>query len=265
MSADKIAGEHRPKDSADQCLQLLRAGDRDLYLAWLMLPAATRPACIALAALHMELQAAARRAGDPMAVRLRLIWWCDAVATVLGTADAPGPHAARISDSPVLEALQAAVEAHDLPVARLPAMVAAHDSDPPPDLAALEASGAATTGAFLIAIQEAIVPVPPDPPVIAACEALGAAWTLLADLRHGRDPSPAPAERQCRRAAELLVEARRQMPEIPRDRRRGLHLAGLADHHLRRIEQAGYDVARARPPSPLRLVNLVWAGWRGRY
>lgn len=110
---------------AEHCAELVRAGDRDRYLAALLAPRAARPHLLALYALDIELVSIRDKITEPLAGELRLQWWRDSVAALYhgGT-----------GDHPVLQALAPAIAAGDLPAAAFDAMVEARITDQYDDL-----------------------------------------------------------------------------------------------------------------------------------
>ena len=101
-------------------LDIVRAQDRDRYLAALLAPAPARDHLLALYAFDLELRAIGERVNEPLAGEMRLQWWRDALA-----AQAHGG----ASGNPVADDLQAAIAAGRLPLDALQASVDAHDFD----------------------------------------------------------------------------------------------------------------------------------------
>jgi phytoene synthase len=89
--------------SADACAALVRARDRDRFLATLYAPAAARRALFALNALDLELAGVVATTTEAMLGEIRLAWWRESL-TKLDTAPPPA--------QPVL----AALAAHALPL-----------------------------------------------------------------------------------------------------------------------------------------------------
>ena len=87
-----IAGE-----AYRHCEQLVRAHDKDRYLASLYAPAARRPCLFALYAFAIEIGRVRQRVKEPLAGTIRLQWWHEAIA---------GLRAEEAAASPVLIALQ---------------------------------------------------------------------------------------------------------------------------------------------------------------
>jgi len=87
-----IAGE-----AYRHCEQLVRAHDKDRYLASLYAPVARRPCLFALYAFAIEIGRVRQRVKEPLAGTIRLQWWHEAIA---------GLRAEEAAASPVLIALQ---------------------------------------------------------------------------------------------------------------------------------------------------------------
>jgi 15-cis-phytoene synthase len=92
-----------------------RAHERDRYLSALLSPRAARGDLIALAAFAGEVGRIPAYVSEPMMGRIRLQWWRERLET--GTS---GGH-------PVAEAIVAAMQRHELPVAGLNDLIEAHE------------------------------------------------------------------------------------------------------------------------------------------
>src|SRR6188474_516506 len=69
-------------DSFDHCEELVRAGDKDRYLATLFAPQKYRRALHALYAFNLEVARTRELAREPMPGELRLQYWRDALTGV---------------------------------------------------------------------------------------------------------------------------------------------------------------------------------------
>ena len=67
-------------DPIDDTIAAVRAGDRDLYVATLLAPAAARPALFALYGFDLALADVVRTTSEAPIGLIRLAWWRDAVA-----------------------------------------------------------------------------------------------------------------------------------------------------------------------------------------
>ncbi len=118
----------------EHCEALVRAADKDRYLAALFLPSAVRAAALALFAFNLEVAAIRERARDPLAGEVRLQWWRDALAD-----RAAGGTAA----NPVANALIATIERYGLPITAFERLIEAREfdlyDDPMPSTAAFDA------------------------------------------------------------------------------------------------------------------------------
>lgn len=93
----------------DHCAGLVRAADRDRYLAALLAPQGPREELMALYALDAELRAVRVKISEPLAGEIRLQWWRDAIAALYEGRDEEG-------GQPVLQALKPAIAAGRLPL-----------------------------------------------------------------------------------------------------------------------------------------------------
>src|SRR6267154_1500099 len=108
------------QDTFAHCEALVRAADKDRFLAALFAPAEHRGALHALYAFNIEIARVREIIREPLAGEIRLQWWNDAIAGQGG--DEAGSH-------PVAAALLAAVARHRLPAALLTALIAARRFD----------------------------------------------------------------------------------------------------------------------------------------
>ena len=136
-------------DSFAYCENLVRAGDKDRWLASLFAPADRRPPLHALYAFNLEVARVRELAREPMAGEIRLQWWREVIA---GTR--PGEAAAH----PVAAALVDAIARYRLPVQTLLDLIEARAfdlyNDPMPTLAAFAGYGRRTaSGLITLAVQ----------------------------------------------------------------------------------------------------------------
>ena len=87
-------------------MELVRAADRDRYLAALYAPEDKRAALLALYAFNAEIAGIRDRISEPLPGEIRLQWWRDVIAAKDASAGA---------GHPVAEALLAAIERRSLP------------------------------------------------------------------------------------------------------------------------------------------------------
>jgi len=119
--------------SADYCYDLVRAGDKDRYLASLFAPDQVRPHLLALYAFNIEIARIRETVSEAALGEIRLQWWLDAVE---------GIYSGEPQGHPVIEALAPAIEQAQLPRHALLNMVEARRfdlyDDPMPSLQQLE-------------------------------------------------------------------------------------------------------------------------------
>jgi len=103
----------------EHCLALVRAHDKDRFLAALFAPARHRRALHALYAFDVETARIRERAREPMPGELRLQWWRDAIGGVVGEA----------IGHPVVAALREVIVRYGLSPAALVALIDARSFD----------------------------------------------------------------------------------------------------------------------------------------
>ena len=122
------------QDAFAHCEGLLRAADKDRFLATLFAPAEHREALFALYAFNVEIARVREVVREPVAGEIRLQWWSDA----LGGADR-----GEVAAHPVASALLASIARYRLPPERFKALIEARRFDlydePMATLADLEA------------------------------------------------------------------------------------------------------------------------------
>jgi 15-cis-phytoene synthase len=142
-------------DAFAHCEDLVRAGDKDRYLATLFAPADRRPHLHALYAFNLEIARVRDLARGPMAGEIRLQWWREALA-----GERPGEAKAH----PVAAALLETIARHDLAAATLADLLEARAfdlyDDPMPSLEAF-AAYARRTAAGPIALAARVLDAAP--------------------------------------------------------------------------------------------------------
>jgi phytoene synthase len=251
-------------DAFAYCENLLRAGDKDRWLASLFAPADRRPHLHALYAFNLEIARVRELAHEAMAGEIRLQWWREVLA---GTR--PGEAAA----NPVAAALMETVARHDLPLQTFLDLIEARAfdlyNDPMPSLDAFAAYGRHTASG-LIALAARVLDRDHD--VSEATGPAGIAYAttgllrafalhasrgqiyLPADLlaRHGADLSDILAGRTTDALRAALAELRgfaREHFDLFAARRRALPRAvapaflpvALVPAYLARMERRDYD------------------------
>jgi NADH dehydrogenase [ubiquinone] 1 alpha subcomplex assembly factor 6 len=280
------------KAESETLAHSLRRHDRDRYLTTLFAPADRRGALIALYAFNFEVAKTREIVREPLLGRIRLQWWREAIDEIYRGAT-PRHHE-------VVEALAAAIRAHDLTRYHFDRLIDARESDladePPADLAALE-TYAEDSAARLVRLALEILDAH-DAAAEAAARHVGIAWALIGTIRAlpmqarlrrvclpadliaetGLDvarflelkSSPALlriVERLAERAREHLAAAREARAAIPPDARAALLPAVLGDWHLKRLAANLYDpfTPRLAASDALASWRLALAVWRGRF
>jgi 15-cis-phytoene synthase len=87
------------RDSFDHCEALVRAGDKDRFLATLFAPERARRALFALYAFNLEIARVRELAREPMPGEIRLQWWRDVFSATGGADVRANPVAAALSDT----------------------------------------------------------------------------------------------------------------------------------------------------------------------
>jgi 15-cis-phytoene synthase len=86
-------------DSFDHCEALVRAADKDRFLAALFAPERARRALFALYAFNVEIARVRELAREPMPGEIRLQWWRDVFSVAAGGDVRANPVAAALSDT----------------------------------------------------------------------------------------------------------------------------------------------------------------------
>src|SRR5258708_36431612 len=139
------------------CEALVRAADKDRFLATLFAPAEHRAALHALYACNVEIARVREVVREPLAGEIRLQWWSDVLR---------GAGRGEVEANPVAAALLATITRYRLPVERLAALIDARRVDlydgPMRTLADLEtyADGAASRPIALAAPIPTARPAP---------------------------------------------------------------------------------------------------------
>jgi 15-cis-phytoene synthase len=159
------------------CEALVRAADRDRFLAALFAPPAQREALFALYAFNVEIARVREVVREPVAGEIRLQWWSDVLS---------GGARGEIEAHPVASALLATIARYRLPTEALHTTIAARRFDlydePMMTLAELEAyaDGASST---LIALAAQILADGGEPDVGALSHQAGLAHAIAGLLK----------------------------------------------------------------------------------
>jgi 15-cis-phytoene synthase len=271
------------QDAFAHCAALVRAADRDRFLATLFAPAEHRGALHALYAFNIEVARVREAVREPLAGEIRLQWWSDAIA---------GKAAGDATANPVAAALLAAMTHYRLPSELLTGLIGARRfdlyDDPMRTLADFNDYARATSSAVIALSARILAPHMPDLgglahhaglahaiagllqafPAHAARGQLFLPFELLE--RHGvreQDLTAKPATPQLRAAfAELRRQARAHLAQagrlaggVPDTGLPALLPVALVGPLLDRMERAGYDpfVPVEMPPW-----RRQWRLWR---
>ncbi|HEY8124063.1 MAG TPA: phytoene/squalene synthase family protein [Methylocystis sp.] len=271
-----------------QCEELLRARDRDLWLACLFAPAVARPHIHALYAFAQEAADVSGKVTQPLLGEMRLQWWIDALE-----ADAvqdEGVQGEGVRANPVADALIDTIERFSLPRSELVALAQAHIfdlyDDAMPTWTALEDYCRATSSAP-IRWAARILGADLHAASAGAFDAAGVALGLTRILRalpespvqekflpdeafagdggpSGRQSELGPIVRKLHAQACSRYEQARRLAVDLGPARAALLPCATAPLYLERLARSDYD--RSRPlgePSPLRRQWRIWRASRG--
>jgi phytoene synthase len=162
------------QDAFAYCAELVRANDRERYLASLFAPAENRGALYALYAFNSEVARVREVARQPLPGEIRLQWWSDVLQ---------GERSGEASANPVASALLAAIKQHHVAPGGLIDLIDARRFDlydePMAGIADLEAYARRTSSAlFALAAQ-----ILSGSEAQAAAEPAGIAYAIVGALR----------------------------------------------------------------------------------
>ena len=232
------------RDAFAHCEALVRAADRDRFLATLFAPAEHRDALFALYGFNVEITRVREVAREPLAGEIRLQWWSD----VLG-----GVGSGEVAAYPEAAALLASMARYHLPARRFEALIAARRFDlydePMATLADLEAyADGASSGLIALAAQVLLRGGEPD--IGALCHHAGVAHAIAGLLK----ASPVHAARgQLFLPLEVLERHGASRQDVAGGRATPPLQAALTElrqrarHHLR----AAQELLAAAPPAVL--------------
>jgi phytoene synthase len=230
------------------CEALVRAADRDRFLATLFAPRERRGAMFALYAFNVEIALIREVVRDPVAGEIRLQWWSDVLA---------GDGRGEIEAHPVASALRASVARYGLPPERLQTTISARRFDlydePMATLADLEAyaDGASSS---LIDLAAQILNGGGAPDIDALSHHAGCAQAIAGLLKAfpfhaARGQLFLPLELLERHGADREdVRAGRATPQL---RAALADLRGSARRHLRRAQELAETASPSEMPALL--------------
>jgi 15-cis-phytoene synthase len=270
------------QDAFAYCAELVRAGDRDRYLASLFAPAERRGALHALYAFNIEIARVREVARQPLAGEIRLQWWSEALR---------GERNSEVAANPVASALLETIARHRLAVTKLIELVETRRFDlydePMMRLAELEDYARKTSSALFALAAKIVAGADADAVAVPAGIAYGVTAMLQAlSLYAARRQAYLPVELLERHHVQIAdVFARRssagldgalgELRDLAHDR-----LVYVRDH-LRDIPAAALvaflSVALVRPslnrlarsdafaPAELSLWRRQWLLWRAAH
>ena len=268
------------------CEALVRAADRDLFLAALFAPRERRGALFALYAFNVEIARVREVVRDPVAGEIRLQWWSDVLA---------GDGRGEIEAHPVASALRASVARYGLPPERLQTTISARRFDlydePMATLADLEAYADGASSSLIALAAQILNGGAPD--IDALSHHAGRAQAIAGLLkafpfhaargqlfvplelleRHGADREDVRIGRatpQLRSAlADLRDSARRHLRQaqdmartVSPDAMPALLPVALSGATLARMERGDYDPFVPVEIAPWRRQWLIWRAAR---
>jgi 15-cis-phytoene synthase len=271
------------QDAFNHCEALVRAADKDRFLATLFAPAEHRGALYALYAFNLEIARAREAVRDPLAGEIRLQWWSDVVG---------GEGRGEVEAHPVAAALRATMTRYRLPADPLEGLIAARRFDlynePMATLADLE-SYAAGASSNLIALAARVLAGGRDPDIAAIAHHAGVAHAIAGLLkafaihaaraqlyvpvevleRHGANRQALPGGQGTAELRAALAEmrlhgrrhlaaARELLASVPAGLMPALLPVALAGPTLARMERRGYDPFVPVEIAPLRRQWLIW-------
>jgi 15-cis-phytoene synthase len=275
------------RDAFAHCEALVRAADRDRFLATLFAPGEHRDALFALYAFNVEITRVREVAREPLAGEIRLQWWSDVLS---------GAGSGEVAAYPEAAALLASMARYHLPAERFEALIAARRFDlydePMATLADLEAyADGASSGLIALAAQVLLRGGEPD--IGALCHHAGVAHAIAGLLkafpvhaargqlflplevlqRHGasrQDVAGGQATQQLRaafgelreRAHHHLCEAQALLAAAPAVVLPALLPVALAAPTLARMERRDYDSFVPVELAPWRRQWLIWRAAR---
>jgi phytoene synthase len=230
------------QDAFAHCEALVRAADKDRFLATLFAPAEHRRGLFALYAFNIEVSRVREAVREPLSGEIRLQWWSEVLA---------GEGRGEVAANPVAAALTATMARYALPRERLAALLEARRFDlydePMATLAALDGY-AEGTASNLIALAAQILNGGRDAGIGALAHHAGCAYAIAGLLR----AFPAHAARkQLYVPVELLERHGARRTDVAGGKATPELRAALAELRLiaRRHLATARDLVAAVPPA----------------
>lgn len=229
--------------AVEHCRTLVRAQDKDLFLADLFLPEEAQPAAFALHAFACEIARIPHLVSEPQIGEIRLQWWAETLE---------GLNNGQAQDHPTAAALAEAVKARDLPVKPLSDLVEARRidlyADGLPGPAAVEGY-LGETQSVLFQLAAMIVDRDAGPQAAAASGLAGVVFGLARGLAAGQGKLVPPGETRATMQAlarRRLAEFRTSLAEVPRSLWPVYLPVALTELYLKRSEQGPAEVPQWR-------------------
>jgi len=229
-------------DAFDHCEEMVRAGDKDRFLATLFAAEKYRRPLHALYAFNLEVARVRELAREPMPGEIRLQWWRDALL---------GAGQSEAASHPVVAALREVVVRYRLPPAALAGLLDARVfdlyDDPMPGLAELETYAKQTSSA-LVDLAARILRDGKEPGAADLIGHAGIAYAIAGLLR----ALPAHAgRRQLYVPADLMQRYGAQAEDVFAGKATTELRTALAELRLRARQHlnAAGDLAAAAPPA----------------
>lgn len=264
-----------------QCEELLRARDRDLWLACLFAPQDARPHIHALYAFAQETADVSGKVTQPLLGEMRLQWWLDAL-------EADAAQGEGVRANPVADALIDTIERFSLPRSEFVALAQAHIldlyDDAMPTWTALEDYCRATASAPIRWAAQ-ILGADLQAPSAGAFDEAGVALGLTRILRaegppqrkflpdeafahdggpSGRRSELGPIMKKLHGLAQSHYEQARRLAVDLGPARAALLPCATTPLYLERLARSDYDPFRPLgEPSPLRRQWRIWRASRG--
>ena len=233
------------------CAELVRAADRDRFIAALFAPAQLRGALHALYAFNAEVTRVREVAHAALPGEIRLQWWSDVIS---------GERADEARANPVAAALLSTMERHQLSSAKLIDLIEAHRfdlyDDPMASFDDLEAYATRTSSALFGLATQILADTDAATVCLPAGIAYGVAGLLRAFPQH-------VARRQLYVPTDLLEHHQVRLHDLFAGRSSPGLKAALADLHnlaRRRLKAAGTLMASLPPEAVPALLPLAVVG-----
>lgn len=235
--------------AADHCLDLVRAADKDRFLASLFAPDSKRPALLGLYAFNIEIASVRNKVSEPALGEIRYQWWRDTIAEI---------YHGETSPHPVAQELARTIETGALPQKPFQDLISAREfdlyDDQMPDFATLEGYLGETSSALIQ--MASLVLAGPEARVGARAAGLAGVAYGIARLLQEQNFIPQGLD-PVAHARMRLTEARALRPTIVPAAFPAFLPASLTELYL---AKAGNEISHIR-----RQIRLWWAARREKF